>query len=88
MLSLSRARARARSRSLSLQWNFFVLPRRLMLADLPGYGFAFANPHKKEAWKLLMDQVYIYTQKLNPKPYTLKPHTKEAWKLLMDQVYI
>jgi ribosome biogenesis GTP-binding protein YsxC/EngB len=38
------------------QFNFFVLPRRLMLADLPGYGFAFANPHKMETWKLLMDQ--------------------------------
>jgi GTP-binding protein EngB required for normal cell division len=28
------------------QFNFFVLPQRLMFADLPGYGFAFANPHK------------------------------------------
>jgi len=28
-----------------------------MMADLPGYGFAFANPHKMESWKMLMDQV-------------------------------
>jgi GTP-binding protein len=37
------------------QFNFYQLPRRLMLVDLPGYGFAFADPHKMEGWRLLMD---------------------------------
>ncbi len=37
------------------QFNFYLLPRRLTLVDLPGYGFAFADPHKMEAWRLLMD---------------------------------
>eukprot|EP00281_Chroomonas_sp_CCMP1168_P020964 CAMPEP_0206232096 /NCGR_PEP_ID=MMETSP0047_2-20121206/11223_1 /ASSEMBLY_ACC=CAM_ASM_000192 /TAXON_ID=195065 /ORGANISM="Chroomonas mesostigmatica_cf, Strain CCMP1168" /LENGTH=420 /DNA_ID=CAMNT_0053655789 /DNA_START=85 /DNA_END=1347 /DNA_ORIENTATION=- len=38
------------------QFNFYQLPRRLMLVDLPGYGFAFADPHKMESWKILMDR--------------------------------
>ena len=38
------------------QFNFYQLPRRLMLVDLPGYGFAFADPHKMESWRLLMDE--------------------------------
>eukprot|EP00283_Hemiselmis_rufescens_P014396 CAMPEP_0173446302 /NCGR_PEP_ID=MMETSP1357-20121228/36299_1 /TAXON_ID=77926 /ORGANISM="Hemiselmis rufescens, Strain PCC563" /LENGTH=333 /DNA_ID=CAMNT_0014412581 /DNA_START=130 /DNA_END=1131 /DNA_ORIENTATION=- len=37
------------------QFNFYQLPRRLMVVDLPGYGFAFADPHKMEGWRLLMD---------------------------------
>jgi len=37
------------------QFNFYQLPKRLMLVDLPGYGFAFANEHKMEGWKVLMD---------------------------------
>ena len=52
------------------QFNFFVLPRRLMLADLPGYGFAFANPHKMETWKLLMDQ-YMQQRKSLKRVYVL-----------------
>ena len=52
------------------QFNFFVLPRRLMLADLPGYGFAFANPHKMETWKLLMNQ-YMRQRKSLKRVYVL-----------------
>jgi len=36
-------------------FNFYQLPRRLMVVDLPGYGFAFAERHKMEAWRVLMD---------------------------------
>jgi ribosome biogenesis GTP-binding protein YsxC/EngB len=52
------------------QFNFFVLPRRLMLADLPGYGFAFANPHKMEGWKMLMEQ-YMRQRKSLKRVYVL-----------------
>ena len=52
------------------QFNFFVLPRRMMLADLPGYGFAFANPHKMEGWKMLMDQ-YMRQRKSLKRVYVL-----------------
>ena len=34
------------------QFNFYHLPRRLMIVDLPGYGFAFADEHKMEGWKV------------------------------------
>ncbi|KAJ1496415.1 P-loop containing nucleoside triphosphate hydrolase protein [Baffinella frigidus] len=44
-------------------FNFYVLPRRLLVADLPGYGFAFADPRKMETWKMLMDQ---YMSKRKP----------------------
>ena len=32
------------------QLNFFDLGRRLMLVDLPGYGFAKAPKHTVDAW--------------------------------------
>ena len=35
--------------------NFFVLGEALMLADLPGYGFAKAPKKKVEAWTRLID---------------------------------
>jgi GTP-binding protein len=44
------------------QFNFYLLPRRLTLVDLPGYGFAFADPHKMETWRLLMD-AYMSTRR-------------------------
>ncbi len=37
------------------QLNFFDLAGRLMLADLPGYGFAKAPKAKVEAWTHLVD---------------------------------
>jgi len=36
------------------QINFFELSRRLMLVDLPGYGFAEAPKAKVDAWNRLM----------------------------------
>ncbi len=36
------------------QINFFVLDRRLMLVDLPGYGYAAASKSAVEAWTRLV----------------------------------
>eukprot|EP00961_Rhodomonas_salina_P159644 2150105-Rhodomonas_salina.2 len=33
-----------------------------MVVDMPGYGFAFANPHKMETWKLLFER-YMQSRK-------------------------
>jgi GTP-binding protein len=37
------------------QINFFVLSRRLMLVDLPGYGYAAAPKQKVDAWTGLIE---------------------------------
>ncbi|HEY8517494.1 MAG TPA: ribosome biogenesis GTP-binding protein YihA/YsxC [Candidatus Binatia bacterium] len=37
------------------QINFFVLPERIVFADLPGYGFARVPEHVRAAWKPLLE---------------------------------
>lgn len=37
------------------QINFFLLPDRLVFADLPGYGFAKVPAHIRAAWKPLLE---------------------------------
>lgn len=35
--------------------NFFMVERRFLVADLPGYGFARVPGHLKQAWKQLIE---------------------------------
>ena len=37
------------------QINFFLLPEKLVFADLPGYGFAKVPEHIRAAWKPLLE---------------------------------
>jgi GTP-binding protein len=38
------------------QINFFLLPEKLVFADLPGYGFAKVPQHVRAAWKPLLER--------------------------------
>jgi len=62
-LTLSTTVRASHKPGMTQSFNFYVLPRRLLLADLPGYGFAFADAHKMETWKVLMDR---YMQQRKP----------------------
>lgn len=37
------------------QINFFLLPEKMVFADLPGYGFAKVPQHIRAAWKPLLE---------------------------------
>ncbi|EKX39384.1 hypothetical protein GUITHDRAFT_50932, partial [Guillardia theta CCMP2712] len=62
-LTLSTTARSSDKPGMTQQFNFYVLPRRLMMVDMPGYGFAFANEQKMAGWKVLIDQ-YIQTRKM------------------------
>jgi ribosome biogenesis GTP-binding protein YsxC/EngB len=68
--------------------NFFTLGSRLCLVDLPGYGFAYAKEHVKEAWDDLVKE-YVTTRNnlkrvclLVDSKWGLKPRDEELIHLM------
>ena len=53
--------------------NFYNVDNKIMLVDLPGYGFAKRPESEKKRWSALTDGYFTNNPNFAPKPHDLTP---------------
>ncbi len=60
MLTLNRKMARTSATpGKTISVNYFLVDGKILLADLPGYGYAKRSKKEKERWKRLMEDFFV-----------------------------